>query len=101
MVTYEITAVVPPDLREAYEEYMRGRHIPDLMATGAFAAASISRSAPGRYRIRYEAVSRAALDAYLSDHAPRLRNHFLTIFPTGIELAREEWEVLERWPATP
>lgn len=101
MVTYEITAIVAADLREAYEEYMRGRHIPDLLATGAFAEASISRSAPGRYRIRYEARSRAALDEYLAVQAPRLRNHFLAIFPTGIELAREEWDVLERWTAKP
>ena len=71
MVTYEITAVVRPDLQAAYEAFMRERHIPDLLATGAFTGASIASSAPGRYRIRYEARSREALDHYLSKDAPR------------------------------
>ena len=100
-VTYEITAVVQSGLRDAYEHYMRARHIPDLLATGAFAAASIARSSPGRYRIRYEAHDREALDAYLQDDAPRLRQHFLSAFPDGVELSREEWTVLERWSASP
>ncbi len=99
MVTYEITAVVRRDLCAAYEQYMRERHIPDLLATGAFAAASIASSAAGRYRIRYEARSRAALDGYLEKHAPRLRAHFMSVFPDGVEVSREEWSVLESWPA--
>lgn len=97
-VTYEITATVRAELCDDYERYMRGRHIPDLMNTGAFVAASFSRSAPGRYRIRYEARGRAQLDAYLAEHAPRLRSHFNETFPSGIELSREEWDVLESWP---
>jgi len=99
MVTYEITATVRPDLCEAYEQYMRARHIPDLLETGAFAGASLSRSVPGRYRVRYEARSRKALDAYLAEHAPRLRQHFTETFPTGVELTREEWTVLASWPS--
>lgn len=100
MLTYEITAIVRPDLCDAYERYMRERHIPDLMRTGAFVAASFNRSAAGRYRIRYEAQTRQALDTYLADHAPRLRQHFTDTFPEGIELSREEWTVLERWLAS-
>lgn len=96
-VTYEITAIVRPDLRDAYEEYMLGRHIPDLLETGAFAAASIGRSTPGRYRVRYEAFSREALDGYLATHAAGLREHFAATFPEGIEVAREEWTLLSAW----
>lgn len=98
MVTYEITSVVAAELREDYERFMCETHIPDLMNTGAFIAASFSRSSPGRYRVRYEARSRAHLEAYLAEHAPRLRRHFNESFPSGIELAREEWDVLESWP---
>ena len=98
MLTYEITATVRPDLCDAYERYMRDRHIPDLMQTGAFVTATFSRSAAGRYRIRYEAKTRQALDTYLADHAPRLRQHFTDTFPDGIELSREEWTLVESWP---
>ena len=99
MVTYEITASVRADLIPAYERYMRDRHIPDLLATGAFAAASLSRSTPGRYRIRYEAFSREALDRYLREHAGRLRAHAQERFREGVELTREEWTILASWPA--
>ena len=55
MVTYEVTAEVRTDLDAAYESYMRERHVPDVLATGHFLAANLARSAPGRFRIRYEA----------------------------------------------
>jgi hypothetical protein len=100
MVTYEITATVRADLRDAYERYMRQRHMRDLLATGAFARATLSRSAPGRYRVRYEAHDRAALDGYLREHAPRLRRHFSETFPDGVELTREEWTIIASWSPT-
>ena len=99
MVSYEITATVRADLCAEYERYMQSRHIPDLLATGAFAGASLSRSAPGRYRIRYEAHDAAALARYLEHDAPALRRHFAESFPVGVELSREEWTVLATWPA--
>lgn len=97
MITYEVTQTVRPDLCAAYERYMVDLHVPDLLATGAFAGASFGRSAPGRYRLRYEAKDRAALDRYLTEHASRLRKHVLEKFPAGVESTREEWEVLHAW----
>lgn len=99
MITYEITASVRADLVDAYERYMCERHIDDLLRTGMFAGASFTRAAPGRYRIRYEAQDRAALDRYLTEHAPRTRADFAAHFPEGVELSREEWEVLAAWSA--
>jgi hypothetical protein len=98
MVTYEVTATVREDLCAAYERYMRERHIPDLLATGAFSGASFGRSTPGRYRMRYEAWSRGDLDRYLAEHAPLLREHVQEVFPEGVTLTREEWNVLAAWP---
>ena len=94
MIVYEVTAIVRNDLFEAYERYMLERHIPDLMQTGAFVAATFERSRPGRYAIRYSAPDRKSLDEYLADHAPRLRADLLEHFPEGIELSRTEWEVI-------
>lgn len=101
MVTYEITVTVRSDLREGYEIYMTERHIPDLLATAAFESATFSRSTPGRYRIRYEARSRAALDEYLENHASLLRTHMRESFPEGIELSREEWDVIRSFNERP
>ena len=79
-ITYEITASVAHDLCTEYERYMIERHIPDLIWTGAFEGVTLSRSKPGRYRIRYEARGREALDQYLNsmriDFDNTSRKHF-------------------------
>lgn len=90
---YEITAEVREDLIPKFETYMSSRHIPDVMETGAFESCLFTRSKRGRYRISYR-TSRALLDEYLSDHAPRLRGHVAESFPEGVELSRDEWEII-------
>lgn len=97
-VTYEITATVEFAFRAKFERFMIERHIPDLMATGCFGEASFSRSEPGRYRTRYEAIDREAMERYLVDHAPRLRVHTMETFPIGVVFEREEWVMLARFP---
>ena len=97
VITYEITAQVRLDLVTRYEDYMRATHIPDVLATGFFASASFSRATEGRYRIRYEAFDAEALQAYLAESATALRGHFSENFPEGVELSRENWEVLQQW----
>ena len=97
MVIYEITAIVRADLVEAYEKYMRERHIPDLLETGYFQGARFIRADENRYRIQYEAPDNKALDEYLITDAARLRADFLAHFGEGVELSRENWEVLHVW----
>ena len=97
MIIYEITATVRADLIEAYKKYMLEQHIPDLLATGFFSGARIARAGENRYRIQYEAHNQKALDEYLETEAVRLRADFLAHFPEGIELTRENWEVLQIW----
>lgn len=92
-ILYEISAGVREDLAEDFEQYMNERHIPDVLATGAFESATFVRAGSGRYRITYIA-SRENLAGYLRDHAPRLRAHVAETFPGGLELSREEWEVV-------
>jgi hypothetical protein len=96
-ITYEITATVAPELVGEYEAYMRAHHIPALLATGRFRGASFARSSAGRYRIRYEAADQAELDRYLAAEASGLRAEFVERFPTGVELGREVWTIVETW----
>ncbi len=49
------------------------------------------------FRSAYLAPDRAALDRYLSEHAPRLRAHALERFSAGLTFSRAVWSVLERW----
>jgi uncharacterized protein len=64
-----------------------------------------SAGRPSRASIRaamLAAYDRAAadprVDRYLATDAPRLRGHVLEVFPEGVTLGREEWDVLARWP---
>jgi len=98
MVTYEVTALVRPDLVHAYEGYMR-RHIPELLATGRFVSATFARTSEHRYRIRYEARDQASVDRYIAEDAPRLRADFAEHFPKGVEVSREIWETIGEWSA--
>ena len=98
-VIYEVTAVVKTELVEAYEKYMRERHIPDLLATKYFHAAYFTRTLENRYRIQYHARDEDILRDYLAIEAERLRADFIAHFPEGIELSREVWAVLHSWQA--
>lgn len=96
-IIYEIQASVRADLRADWESYMRGEHVPEVVAAGGFLGATLERGEEGRYRIRYLAPDRERLEAYRRDAAPRLRQAALDRFPAGVELAREDWEVLAGW----
>ena len=93
-VTYEVTAIVPPELAEEFEKYMVSRHIADVLATGYFESATFSRT-DGKYRMTYVAFSRESLDQYLATDTERLRADFHAHFPTGVDLSRERWDVIE------
>lgn len=97
MVIYEVSGTVKRELVPDYERYMRERHIPDVLATGSFLGAALVRAGENRYRILYEVADEATLQRYLDEHAPALRADFAAHFPTGVELSREVWKVMERW----
>jgi len=98
MLIYEITVTVAADLAPEYEKYMIERHIPDLLATGHFAAAFFARNG-GLYRIGYHAESQQHLDAYFLEDAERLRDDFAIHFPTGVTVSRQTLEVLALFPS--
>jgi hypothetical protein len=75
MVTYEVTTTVDPRL----------------------VGAALTRSATGRYRVRYEAPTEADLERYLATHATRLRDDFASHFPEGVTASREVWIALQSW----
>jgi|LakMenEpi03Aug12_release.lakeMendotaPanAssembly.Ray.scaffolds.fasta_scaffold468624_3 hypothetical protein len=83
-------------LADTIETYLRVTHIPDVLATGCFAGAYVSRLDPFTFRTTYVAHDQAALDEYFARHTARMRNEFVTRFATGVTLSREEWIVAER-----
>lgn len=95
MVSYEVAVQVPADTAEAFEAYMRRKHIPEILATGCFQEARFERSPEGRFRTCYLAPDQEALDRYLRDHASAFRADFLAHFPEGCKVAREVWATVQ------
>ncbi len=98
MLIYEITATVADALVGEYEKYMTERHIPDLLATGNFAAAFFAKNG-NVYRIGYHADSREQFDEYIANHAERLRADFAEHFPSGVEVSRQVLEIVKLFPS--
>lgn len=98
MLIYEITATVDANIAAEYEKYMTERHIPDLLATGHFAAAFFAKNG-AQYRIGYHADSEEQLDAYLANDADRLRADLIAHFPKGVDLSRQVLEIVRLFPS--
>jgi Domain of unknown function (DUF4286) len=97
MIIYEVTTTVTADSIAAYESYMRDKHIPAVLSTGCFLHATISRSMPGRYRIRYTARNMDVLDRYLGTHAQQFRADFAAHLGSSVQVSREVWTELQHW----
>lgn len=78
MVVYEVNSAVDADLRADYLAWLRP-HVDEILAlpgfTGADAFEVREPVEPGeaRFCMQFRLVDDAALQAYLRDHAPRLR----------------------------
>lgn len=101
MISYEVTLQLEdPALAEALVEYMTGKHVAEVFATGLFLDARFEQSAD-LYRSRYTLASQDDLDRYVAGHAPRLRADFLEHFPAGIRITRAVWHELQVWMPRP
>lgn len=89
MIIYEITARVQKELEERFEQFMRDRHIPDLLQTGYFKKAEMAQISNGNYKIRYQTKDRETLDRYFETDAESLRRDFIKNFPEGVKISRE------------
>ena len=98
MLIYEVTATVDSNLAADFEKYMADTHIPDLLATGYFAAAFFAKNG-SQYKMGYHADSQEALEAYLANDAERLRAEIKDRFPTGIEFSRQVMEIIKLFPS--
>lgn len=94
MIVYEVNLAVNADAAEAYAAWLDG-HIAELLALPGFEGATcfedVTPERPDdrrRWTIHYRLASREALDAYLRDHAPRMREDGMQRFGGRFEASR-------------
>lgn len=85
-VIYEVNLDVDVTIRDDYLAWLH-THVADICALDGFTGADCSEvldppAAPGRvaFCVHYRLVDAAALEAYLHEHAPRLREDGLARF---------------------
>ena len=99
-VLYEVTLRVRPDLGDAYGEWLRG-HVAAMLALPGFVDARIARLREPEdadavvFCCTYRLRDAAALDDYLRDHAPRMREDGLRRFPGGFTAQRRVLVLLD------
>jgi hypothetical protein len=95
-VIYQVNLKVSDYLISDFEKYMLEEHIPDVLKTGKFHRCVFARREKGNYQIEYF-TNREALNNYLETESKKLRQDFIERFPDGIEISRNELEILQIW----
>lgn len=81
MILYNVTVSIDPEVEQDWLDWMKSVHIPDVMATGCFLEARMSRvhgeeEGGLTYAIGYVAPNQEKYDEYQKTHAPALqRDH--------------------------
>ena len=78
MIIYNVTINIENDVREEWLQWMKQKHIPDVMATGYFTENKICKVLVDEeqgttYSIQYTCANLEDLEEYRRDHAPRLQ----------------------------
>ncbi|HYE02477.1 MAG TPA: DUF4286 family protein [Phycisphaerales bacterium] len=108
-IAYSVTATLPDQASaDRYVAWLGSGHVAAVIAAGARSGLIVRldpepRDPRRRVRTWYLFASRAALEAYLRDHAPRLRAEGLAQFgpETGVAFAREIGAVVGGHEAAP
>jgi hypothetical protein len=99
MIIYNVTINIDESVKTDWLEWMKENHIPDILATGLFTEAKMSRilaeEAGGlAYSVQYTARNNADLEKYEAEHAPALQADYREKFGQNTASFRTILEVV-------
>lgn len=79
MIIYNVTVNIDAEVHDEWLQWMRSKHIPDVMSSGCFIESKISRihgeeQGGMSYAIQYIAPNQDKLDVYQQLFAPKLQH---------------------------
>ena len=102
MLIYNVTINIDDSVHDDWLNWMRDRHIPDMLATGKFSHAKMTKVLVDEemggtsYSIQYTTKDRNTLDAYYKEDAERLRKDGMKLFADKFVAFRTELEVISQ-----
>lgn len=79
MIIYSVTVTLEPEIELEWLNWMKEKHIPDIMSTGCFIEKKLTKIIQGldnesiNYNIQYVCSSERELQEYQKNHAPLLQ----------------------------
>lgn len=101
MIIYNVTLNIDKTITKEWLEWIK-EHIPQVLATGKFTEAKLTKvlvedDETDTYSVQYRAHSRAALDAYYTEDAEKLKKEGLQRFADKMLSFRTELEVIDEY----
>ncbi len=103
MIIYNVTINIDESFNDEWLEWMKTEHIPQVLATGKFKEAKLTRVLVDEekggvtYSTQYRALSRESLDDYYKYDAEALRNDGLKRFADKMLAFRTELEIIDEF----
>ena len=100
MLIYNITVNIENDIRAEWLQWMKEKHIPDMLSTGKFSYAKMSQvmieeeMGGTTYSVQYTTESLAILQDYYKEDAVRLRDEATKLFNGKFVAFRTELKII-------
>lgn len=106
MYIYNVTTNVSEEIHDKWLQWMKTKHIPDMLNTGKFSKAAISQVMVDEemggttYAVQYTTDSLETLKEYYEVDAPKLREEIMGLFADKIVAFRTELRVIDEQYST-
>jgi hypothetical protein len=100
MIIYNVTINIQESVHDQWMIWMQHKHIPEMLATGKFSLARMVRVLIEEemggltYSVQYTTDSKATLEKYYQEDAPKLREEGVKLFGDKMLSFRTELEVI-------
>ncbi|NNE75783.1 MAG: DUF4286 family protein [Pricia sp.] len=100
MLIYNVTTNIEESVHDEWLHWMQETHIPDVLATGKFLSAKMSKILVEEnmggisYSVQFTTVDRETLQKYYEEDARKLRDDVVKKFPNKFVSFRTEMEVI-------
>ncbi len=100
MYIYNVTTNIDETVHDEWLQWMKEKHIPDMLATGKFSNAKMSQvmieeeMGGTTYSVQYTTDSLETLQEYYKEDAPRLRDESMRLFSGKSVAFRSELNVI-------